>query len=156
VTNVLYDFENFVEGGECFSIAPGVSGVMSYLSTYPDFKSNPGMYVQTISPDEMCTSDNKNYVEFYQTPLSNLPFIFNTCLPNVDEGNSFIYSSSSCASTGHVYLFAYPSLDCTGDGEMYSLFNNDCEDDDGDDDGDDGDDDDDYELTDVTENDFCT
>lgn len=128
--------------------------MIGYINTYPDFKSMPGMYVQTTSPEDMCTSENMNYIQYHQMPLSDAPIPFDTCLPNVDEGNSFIYSADSCATSGQVSLFMYSDTTCSTFAEMYTMFDNNCMSDDGDDD--DADDDDDYELVDVIENDFCT
>jgi hypothetical protein len=131
---------------------------VDYLSTYPDFKSMPGMYIQTASPEDMCTSDNMNYIQFNQQSVEMMGIPFDECIPS-GPSTSMMYTSS-CASTGQVMASMYSDTSCTDLVDSFPLFDNNCmTDDDGDDDGDDDDDDDDdddYNLVGVISNDYCT
>jgi hypothetical protein len=123
----------------------------------------PGMYVMTTYPEDMCTSDNMNYVEFIRAPLEALGVPFDECV-QVGPSISAIYFTSSCATTGQLTASVYLDATCTEFYDTILIFDNNCNNDDDDDydddhdydDDDDDDDDDDYELAGVIENQFCT
>ena len=160
---MLSEVESFPGWGECFlgpasdDDAGDMYYTFTYISTYPDLRSMPGMYVSTTYPEDMCTSENMNYVEYFQLPLEALGIPFDVCVPSGPD-SSIMYSASTCASTGQITVGAY-NADCTVLYVTFPIFDNNCtpdDDDDGEDDDEDDVDDDDYELAGVTDNEFCT
>jgi hypothetical protein len=113
------------------------------------------MYVMTTYPEDMCTSDNMNYVEFLRVPLEALGVPFDECM-QTGPSTSVIYSASSCVTTGQLTATVYLDATCTNLYDTILIFDNNCTNDDDDYDDDDDDDDDDYELAGVIENQFCT
>ena len=77
----------------------------SYISTYPDFSTMPGSYVQLEYPADLCSSANTNFISYTQAPLDVLGIPFGMCVP-VDLVY-IMYSSSNCASTGFFFLSFY-------------------------------------------------
>jgi hypothetical protein len=134
---------------------------MDYLSTYPDLGSMPGMYVSRTYPEDMCSSDNMNYVEYNQMPLEMMGIPLEECIPS-GPGVYLMYTATTCAATGQLTVNVYDDAACTNLVVSDTVFDNNCMSDDDDDDDDDDsaddddDDDDDYELTGVIDNEFCT
>jgi hypothetical protein len=164
---MLYEIEDFTGWGDCVVGPENMYFTYEYLSTYPDLGTSPGMYVETTYPEDMCSTDNTNYVEFVQFPLEAFGIPFDQCL-TIDgdddyyDSFSYMYSASSCASTGQLTAYIYNDATCTDMAYPITFFENNCMADDDDDDDDDyyyyyyDDDDDDYELSGVTSNEYCT
>jgi hypothetical protein len=96
-----------------------------------------------------------NYLDFFQAPLANL-FTVNTCEPSDTPGLYQMRSTSTCASTGSLFIGIYDDDACTNLLASESVWANDCQVHDDDGDAEDDYDDDDYELVDVINSEFCT
>jgi hypothetical protein len=132
--------------GECSMDPEGAYYRMDYLSTYP--ATMPNYFVSRTYPEDMCTTDNMNYISFYQTTLTDFGIPLNECL--IFGPGSYLYSTSACGTTGQLTVNQYSDTTCTTLVRATPVWGNNCiaDDDDYDDDDDDYDDDDDDDLVD--------
>jgi hypothetical protein len=145
---------------------------LDYLSTYPSTPSN--YYISRTYPEDLCTTDNMNYLTYFEMPLSDFWFPLDECLTSFSTSD--FYSTELCSSTGQLLVNSYTDNNCMNLDISTPMWGNNCisdddddwdddddddddgsgDDDDDDDDDDDRDDDDDYNVVGVITDDFCT
>eukprot|EP00604_Paraphysomonas_vestita_P003335 CAMPEP_0174817948 /NCGR_PEP_ID=MMETSP1107-20130205/514_1 /TAXON_ID=36770 /ORGANISM="Paraphysomonas vestita, Strain GFlagA" /LENGTH=231 /DNA_ID=CAMNT_0016029131 /DNA_START=384 /DNA_END=1079 /DNA_ORIENTATION=+ len=160
VSSVTSAFPNFEGLDDCFPQEEDGETLyykFSYITTYPTLDT-PGSVVGITYPEDLCSSDNKDYQSYYEVPIEMLGIPLNECVPT---GTIWVkYTTSSCSVTGQLSANFYFDSACTNSYTTIPIFDTDCladDDDSADDDDDDtGDDDDDYVEAKVISNQYCT